>query len=68
MTGAPVKATDLRAGAAMVIAALMSQGSTEIEDIYHIERGYEDVQEKFRSLGSRIKRVEVPDIEMPAAL
>lgn len=68
MTGAPVKATDLRAGAAMVIAALMSQGSTEIEDIYHIERGYEDVQEKFRSLGARIKRVEVPDIEMPAAL
>jgi UDP-N-acetylglucosamine 1-carboxyvinyltransferase len=68
LTGAPVKATDLRAGAAMLIAALMAEGQTEIEDIYHIERGYEDVQEKFCSLGAHIKRIEAPEIDLPAAL
>ncbi len=68
LTGAPVKATDLRAGAALMIAALMAKGTTEIEDIYHIERGYEDVVEKFRSLGAPIKRIETPDLEIPAAL
>lgn len=62
LTAAPVKATDLRAGAAMLIAALMANGTTEIEDIYHIERGYENVLEKFNSLGAKIKRVETPDI------
>ncbi len=68
LTGAPVKATDLRAGAALMIAALTAKGTTEIEDIYHIERGYEDVVEKFRSLGADIRRVETPNLEIPAAL
>lgn len=68
LKGAPLKATDLRAGAAMMIAAMMATGTTEIEDIYHIERGYEDVQEKFRSLGANIRRIDIPDVEMPAAL
>jgi UDP-N-acetylglucosamine 1-carboxyvinyltransferase len=68
LTAAPVKATDLRAGAALMIAALCASGSTEIEDIHHIERGYEEVVEKFRSLGAKIRRVEAPDIEIPAAL
>jgi len=54
---APVKATDLRAGAAMIIAGLMAEGVTEIGDIEHIDRGYEDVVEKFASLGADIKRV-----------
>lgn len=57
LIGAPVKATDLRAGAAMIIAALAAKGTTYIEDIQHIERGYEDVVEKFAALGADIKRV-----------
>jgi UDP-N-acetylglucosamine 1-carboxyvinyltransferase len=61
LTGAPVKATDLRAGAALMIAGLAASGVTEIEDIQHIERGYENVDEKFRSLGADMKRIVVPD-------
>ncbi len=57
LMGAPVKATDLRAGAAMIIAALAANGTTYIEDIQHIERGYEEVVEKFASLGADIRRV-----------
>ena len=57
LTGAPVAATDLRAGAAMIIAALIAEGTTEIERIYHIERGYEHVVEKLRGLGANIRRV-----------
>ncbi len=57
LTAAPVKATDLRAGAAMIIAALEINGVTEISSIQYIERGYEDVIEKFRALGADIKKV-----------
>lgn len=58
LTGAPVKASDLRAGAALIIAGLATQGTTEIEDIFHIERGYEDMEVKLRNLGADIvKRV-----------
>ncbi len=57
LTSAPVKAVDLRAGAAMIIAGLMADGVTEIEDIGHIDRGYDNVVEKFRALGADIKRV-----------
>ena len=60
LTGAKVKACDLRAGAAMIIAGLCASGTTEIEDISHIERGYEDVVSKFRSLGADIQKVIVP--------
>lgn len=65
LMGAPVKACDLRAGAAMVVAGLAAEGVTEVEDISHIERGYEDVVEKFTKLGADIRRVEEPD--KPAA-
>jgi len=58
---APVKAVDLRAGAAMVIAGLAAKGRSEIEDVRHIERGYENVLEKFRSLGADIRRIDTPD-------
>ena len=61
LNAAPVRATDLRAGAAMLIAALCAQGVTQVEDIQHIERGYEDVEEKLLALGADIKRVHVPD-------
>ena len=58
LQGAPVKACDLRAGAAMVIAGLMASGTTEIYDIHHIERGYEKILEKIISIGGDIKVVE----------
>ncbi len=59
LTAAPVKATDLRAGAAMVIAALEAQGTTEIEQISNIERGYENIVEKLKKIGADIRRVSV---------
>lgn len=57
LTGATVRATDLRGGAGMVIAALMAEGTTEITDIQYIDRGYEMMEEKFRQLGADITRV-----------
>lgn len=68
LRGAPVKATDLRAGAAMLIAGLMAKGVTEIEDIRHIERGYENIVEKIQSLGADIQRVYIPDPTLAKAL
>lgn len=57
LTAAPVKATDLRAGVAMIIAALCAKGTTEISSIQFIERGYEEIIEKFSALGADIKKV-----------
>lgn len=68
LTGAPVKATDLRAGAALIIAALAAEGTTEIEDIYHVERGYEEMETKLRDLGADIKKIEFPGEVLPKAL
>ncbi len=68
LTGAAVRATDLRAGAALVIAGLMSQGETEIDDIYHIERGYEDIVGKLRSIGAQIEKRIYSDDYQSAAL
>ena len=63
LTGAPVHACDLRAGAAMVIAYLAAQGVTEVDGIYHIERGYEDLVGKLVGVGADIQVVTVPDEE-----
>ncbi|MBQ5315635.1 MAG: UDP-N-acetylglucosamine 1-carboxyvinyltransferase [Oscillospiraceae bacterium] len=60
LQGAPVKATDLRAGAALMIAGLSASGITEIEDIYHIERGYEDLDAKLRGLGADVVKKTTP--------
>ncbi len=63
LMGSRVRATDLRAGAAMIIAGLMAEGVTEITDIYHIDRGYENFEEKFIGLGGDIQRIQfVEDI------
>ena len=59
LMGTAVRATDLRGGAAMIIAGLMADGITEIYDIYHIDRGYENFEAKFCALGAKIERVEV---------
>lgn len=61
LTGTQVKATDLRAGAALILSALAARGDTEISDIYHIERGYDRIDEKLRRLGAQIRRVEESD-------
>lgn len=58
LTGCQVKATDLRAGAAMILAGLVAEGYTEVNDIYHIDRGYMNIEDKFRSLGADIERVD----------
>ena len=63
LTGAPVKAVDLRAGAAMIIAGLSAEGLTEISKVESIERGYDDIVGKLASLGADIKLVDVPDEE-----
>ncbi len=57
LTGAPVMATDLRASASLVLAGLVAQGETRVERIYHIDRGYETIEEKLGTLGAKIKRV-----------
>jgi UDP-N-acetylglucosamine 1-carboxyvinyltransferase len=56
LTAAPVMATDLRASASLVLAALVAEGKTDIERIYHIDRGYEAIEEKLQQLGARIRR------------
>lgn len=61
LSGAPVQATDLRAGAALVIAGLAADGMTEIGNIHFIQRGYERIDEKLQKLGADIKRVIVPE-------
>jgi UDP-N-acetylglucosamine 1-carboxyvinyltransferase len=61
LMGAPVKACDLRAGAALIIAGLAAHGITEIEDIYHIERGYENMDLKLQGLGAEISKKSFPE-------
>jgi UDP-N-acetylglucosamine 1-carboxyvinyltransferase len=58
LAGAPVMASDLRASAALVLAGLVAEGTTEVHRIYHLDRGYEKLEEKFRAVGAKIDRVE----------
>ncbi len=57
LSGAPVMATDLRASASLILAGLVAKGSTEVNRVYHLDRGYEAIEKKFASLGAEIKRV-----------
>jgi UDP-N-acetylglucosamine 1-carboxyvinyltransferase len=57
LTGADVMATDLRASACLVIAGLVAEGTTTIDRIYHLDRGYERIEDKLSGLGARIARV-----------
>lgn len=59
LTGCEVKATDLRAGAALILAGLIAKGRTEISDLYHIDRGYTNIEEKFSKLGAKIYRINI---------
>ena len=55
--GAPVYSTDLRAGAALIVAGVSANGVTEVYNLGHIDRGYENIEEKFRKIGANEKRV-----------
>jgi UDP-N-acetylglucosamine 1-carboxyvinyltransferase len=57
LTGAPVMATDLRASASLVLAALAAEGDTIVDRIYHIDRGYDHIEEKLSQLGATIRRI-----------
>ena len=57
LSAAPVQATDLRAAAALVIAGLVASGKTKIDGMHHLDRGYEYLEEKLRTLGARVSRV-----------
>ena len=59
LSAAPIMATDLRASASLVLAGLAAKGITEISRVYHIDRGYEKIEKKFRKLGARVKRVKI---------
>jgi UDP-N-acetylglucosamine 1-carboxyvinyltransferase len=61
LTSAPVMATDLRASASLVLTALVAEGTTTVERIYHIDRGYECIEEKLQQLGAKIRRVPSSD-------
>ncbi|MCL1806538.1 MAG: UDP-N-acetylglucosamine 1-carboxyvinyltransferase [Oscillospiraceae bacterium] len=67
LTGAPVQACDLRAGAALIVAGLGAQGKTEVGGVYHIERGYEDAVKKLQGVGADIRVEDVPDTELLSA-
>ncbi|MFY9311943.1 MAG: UDP-N-acetylglucosamine 1-carboxyvinyltransferase, partial [Tepidanaerobacteraceae bacterium] len=58
LSGAPVKATDLRAGAALILAGLAAEGTTKVMHTYHIDRGYVDIVGKLKNLGANIKKVD----------
>ena len=60
LSGAPVRASDLRASAALVIAGLAARGTTQVNRVYHLDRGYEQIDSKLRKLGARIKRIQGP--------
>jgi len=57
MSGAPIMATVLRASACRVLAGLVAQGDTVVDRVYHIDRGYENIEEKLGTLGARIRRL-----------
>jgi UDP-N-acetylglucosamine 1-carboxyvinyltransferase len=59
LSGAPVMATDLRASASLILAGLAAEGTTEVSRVYHLDRGYERIEEKFSALGAGIERVRV---------
>ena len=57
LSGAPVMATDLRASASLILAGLVADGETVIDRIYHLDRGYENLEEKLSGLGANIRRI-----------
>ena len=58
LSGAPLMASDLRASASLILAGLVAQGTTEVNRVYHLDRGYEHLERKFAHLGARIQRIQ----------
>lgn len=56
LTGAPVMASDLRASAGLIVAGLAAEGTTQVQRVYHLDRGYERIEEKLRALGADVRR------------
>jgi UDP-N-acetylglucosamine 1-carboxyvinyltransferase len=67
LSGAPVRSTDLRGGAALVLAALAAEGETRIGDVFHIDRGYDRFCDKLAALGADIRRVRTDTLATPAS-
>ncbi|NPD32905.1 UDP-N-acetylglucosamine 1-carboxyvinyltransferase [Berryella wangjianweii] len=67
LQGAPVTSTDLRAGAALVLAGIVAEGETCVRKVAHIDRGYEGYVQKLRALGADVERIELPCVQMPQA-
>jgi UDP-N-acetylglucosamine 1-carboxyvinyltransferase len=67
LKGAPVMASDLRASAGLVLAAMAAEGTSTINRVYHIDRGYERLEHRLASLGASIERQEVPVESVPSA-
>lgn len=61
LSGAPVMSTDLRASFALILAGLVAEGETVVNRVYHLDRGYEKIEEKFRSVGANIQRIKESD-------
>ncbi|MCY7278315.1 MAG: UDP-N-acetylglucosamine 1-carboxyvinyltransferase, partial [Phormidesmis sp. CAN_BIN44] len=68
LSGAPVVATDLRASAALVVAALAAEGKTTIQGLHHLDRGYENLERKLKNLGAKLQRVQEPSNSEPNTL
>jgi UDP-N-acetylglucosamine 1-carboxyvinyltransferase len=64
LSGAPVQATDIRAGAALVLAGLVAEGRTSVSGVAHIDRGYAGFAGQLQALGADVERVEVPDLAL----
>jgi UDP-N-acetylglucosamine 1-carboxyvinyltransferase len=67
LSGAPVRATDIRAGAALVLAGLCADGVTDVSDVFHIDRGYPDLVPQLRALGADVRRMSLPDPSFPSS-
>jgi UDP-N-acetylglucosamine 1-carboxyvinyltransferase len=65
LSGAPVRATDIRAGAALVLAGLCADGATDVADVHHIDRGYPDLVAQLQGLGADVRRVTGPGHDLP---
>ena len=68
LIGARAQATDLRAGAALILVALAAQGESEITGLHHIDRGYVDIADKLRAVGANIERIEQPNFQVANVL
>jgi len=66
LTGAPVFATDLRASAALVVAGLAAKGITTIQGLHHLDRGYDNLEEKLSRLGAKLQRVSIEETDLRA--